>query len=209
MVGIPDPTAEVGRRAGHLRSVRRAFPYLSQTGANVVRWVAILLLTQVLAWAGPRESILEEATLLIGTTEQTGQNDGVRIDLILASVGLDGTQAPYCAAFNRYAYDMAGLRTIGPRSALAAKWVSSPTWTRRRGGMTPLPGDPWGIWFASKGRIAHTGLVQVWGQNTVRTIEANTSPEAVPGSSADRDGDGIWSKRRLRSQIHSVRNWLD
>jgi len=158
---------------------------------------------------GARGRILAAALSLVGTTESTGRNDGAAIDRILASVGLEGTGAPYCAAFNRFAYDWAGLRGVGPRSALASAWVQTPTWSAKSGGSVPLPGDTWGIWFSSKGRVAHTGIVRVWGNQSLVTIEANTSPDAAAGSSADRDGDGVWSKRRLTRQIYSVRNWLD
>lgn len=154
-----------------------------------------------------RAAIVREASALIGITEATGRNDGAAVDRILASVGLAGSRAPWCAAANRYAYDRAGLRDIGPRSAWSPDWVARPTWTRAKGGTTPLPGDAWGIWFASKGRIAHTGLVEKWG-STVITLEGNTSPDAVAGSAADRDGGGYHRKRRLASQIHSVRSWL-
>lgn len=158
---------------------------------------------------GKRDRILAAARSLIGITEATGNNDGERIDAILASVGLEGTRSPYCAAFNRYVYDLAGLHSYGPRSALAAVWVRSPTWRKATGGMQPLPGDAWGIWFPSKGRVAHTGLVEKWGTSIVVTLEANTSPEAVVGSDADRNGDGVWRKRRIIRQIYAVRNWLD
>jgi len=155
-----------------------------------------------------RAAVLVEAHKLIGTKEATGRNDGAAIDRILASVGLAGSKAPWCAAANRYIYDSAGIRKIGPRSAWSPDWVRSPTWTRAKGGATPLPGDAWGIWFKNLGRIAHTGLVECWGA-IVLTLEGNTSPDAIAGSDADRDGGGFYRKRRLRSQIHSVRNWID
>lgn len=158
---------------------------------------------------GARDRVLAVAKSTIGQTEKTGRNDGAFVDSVLASVGLEGTGAPWCAAWNRYCYDKAGFRMVGPRSALASKWVSDPTWTIARGGATPKPGDPWGIYFPSKKRIAHTGLVWVWGTKTVRTIEGNTSPDAVAGSAADRDGGGVYSKIRLIRQIHSAKNWLD
>jgi hypothetical protein len=159
------------------------------------------------AGLSPRERIVAEGVRLIGTVEATGRNDGSAVDRILASVGLAGSRAPWCAAANRYIYDQAGLRTVGPRSAWSPDWVASPTWTRANGGKTPLPGDSWGIYFPSKKRIAHTGLVEKWGR-TVLTLEGNTSPDAVAGSAADRDGGGFFRKRRLASQIHSVRSWL-
>jgi len=157
---------------------------------------------------GARDRILAAARSQIGITERTGNNDGPDIEKYLGSTGLEGTGAPYCAAFLRWVYDSSGLRAVGPRSALAAAWVHLPTWTRAGGGRVPLPGDAWGIYFASKGRVAHTGLVWAWGNKAVKTIEANTSPDAAVGSAADRDGDGVWSKWRLKSQIYSVRNWL-
>jgi hypothetical protein len=155
----------------------------------------------------PRERIVAEGIKLIGTTEATGKNDGAAVDRILGSVGLAGSGAPWCAAANRYVYDQAGLRDVGPRSAWSPDWVASPTWTKAKGGKTPLPGDAWGIYFSSKGRVAHTGLVEKWG-TTVVTLEGNTSPDAVAGSAADRDGGGFHRKRRLQSQIYSVRSWL-
>lgn len=161
------------------------------------------------AGAGARDRVLAAAAGLVGTTEATGHNDGTGIDRILRSVGLEGTGAPYCAAFNRYCYDLAGLRAAGPRSALAADWVRSPSWTRAAGGRAPLPADAWGIYFPSKGRVAHTGLVERWGRDVVLTIEANTSPDAAAGSEADRNGDGVWRKRRLIRQIFAVRAWLE
>ena len=159
--------------------------------------------------AGARDRVLAVAKATIGQTEKTGNNDGAFVDSVLATVGLEGTGAPWCATFNRYCYDKAGFRMVGPRSALASKWVSNPTWTLAKGGATPKQGDPFGLWFSSKNRIAHTGLVWVWGTKTVRTIEGNTSPDAAAGSAADRDGGGVYSKIRLIRQIHSVRNWLD
>lgn len=158
---------------------------------------------------GARDRILAIAKSQIGVTERTGNNDGPDIEKYLGSTGLEGTGAPYCAAFNRWVYDLGRLRAVGPRSALAAAWVQAPTWTHNGGGRVPLPGDAWGIYFAGKGRVAHTGLVWVWGNKAVKTIEANTSPDAAVGSAADRDGDGVWSKWRLKSQIYSARNWLD
>lgn len=174
--------------------------------------IPILLLAAGLplsAAPGDREAVLAVARSLIGTQEATGRNDGAAIDRVLASVGLEGTRAPYCAAFNRYCYDRAGFQAAGPRSAMASAWVAVPTWTRAQGGMTPRPGDAWGIYFPSKKRVAHTGLVERWSETVVVTIEANTSPDAAPGSEADRNGDGIWRKRRLRSQIYAVRSWLN
>jgi hypothetical protein len=155
----------------------------------------------------PRDKILAVAKSLLGTTEATGKNDGPVIETIQASTG-NKKGDPYCASFNFYVYREAGFGQAVPRSAWSPSWVARPTWTRASGGQTPLPADAFGIWFASKERVAHTGLVSKWRDEVVVTVEANTSPQAATGE-ADRNGDGIWSKRRLVRQIYAVRNWLD
>jgi len=172
-----------------------------------MKFAVLLLVTMGVGFAGPREDVQAVALSLVGTRELTGRNDGPVIDRILASVGLEGTGAPYCAAFNRFAFDQAGLPTVGPRSAWSPDWLRGATWTRQTGGKTPLPSDAFGIYFPAKGRVAHTGLVRTWGDSVVITIEGNTSPEVTTGE-ADRNGDGIWSKRRLKRQIYSVRDWI-
>jgi hypothetical protein len=156
---------------------------------------------------GARDRVLATAVGLLGTTEATGHNDGPAVERILASTG-NRRGEPYCAAFNFYCYQQAGLASLAPRSAWSPDWVRSPTWTRAEGGRTPQPADSFGIYFSSKGRVAHTGLVRAWAPRVVVTVEANTSPDAAPGSAADRDGGGIWSKRRLTSQIYAVRDWI-
>lgn len=156
---------------------------------------------------GARKRVLSTAIGLVGTREATGNNDGSVVEAILASTG-NHRGDPYCAAFCYYCYLQSGLASFVPRSAWSPDWVDRPTWTRKSGGKTPEPGDTFGIYFPSKDRVAHAGLVRSWGPRSVVTIEANTSPEARAGSAADRDGGGVWSKRRLIQQIYAVRNWL-
>ena len=155
-----------------------------------------------------RDKVIAVGESLIGVTEATGKNDGPVIEKILRSAGASKGD-PYCAAFNTFCYIQAGLGNLVPHSAWSPDWVRSPTWTYKNGGKTPLPADAWGIYFQSKNRVAHTGLVRSWRGSCVITLEANTSPDATVGSAADRDGQGIYSKRRLTKQIYSVRNWID
>jgi|GEM_PF-4749843 len=150
-------------------------------------------------------------TRLAGHTEATGRNDGPVVDAVLETVGLKGSRAPYCAATNRAILDWSGFRDVGPRSAWSPDWLRNPTWTRAAGGRTPQEGDAGGIWMfvkrEEKWRIGHTFLIGSWGRS-VLTYEGNTSPDAAPGSAADRDGGGFHYKRRLPRQIHSVRDWI-
>lgn len=164
----------------------------------------------VLRGQAARVAVIREAEKTFGWKERTGRNDGPQIDKILASVGMAGSKAPYCAAWVVYIGDQTFSRTQNPypRTAWSPSMVASPTWTRAKGGATPQAGDTFGIYFASKKRVAHTGLVERWG-SSVKTCEANTSPDARSGSASDRDGGAICRKIRLRATIHSVRNWID
>lgn len=118
--------------------------------------------------------------------------------------------SPYCASFNAYVYDQAGIaKGRFPLSAWSPAWVARPTWTKASGGTTPKPADAFGIYFKNLGRVAHTGLIERWEDRSAVTLEANTSPSAEFGAAADRDGDGFHRKRRLHSQIYAIRNWLD
>lgn len=167
----------------------------------------ILLLLATSAFAGPREDVMGVARSLLGTTEKTGRNDGPVVEAILASTG-NRRGDPYCAAFVYYCGREAGHPKLYPRSAWSPDMVQSPTWTRAGGGQEPRAADAFGIYFPKKGRVAHTGLIESASKSVFTTVEGNTSPEAKAGSAADRDGGGIWRKRRLRSQVNSVRSWV-
>jgi len=172
----------------------------------MARACLILLLLAASALAGPREDVMAVARSLIGTIEKTGRNDGPIIEAILASTG-NRRGDPYCAAFVYYCGREAGHPRLYPRSAWSPDQVKNPTWTRANGGREPQASDAFGIYFPKKGRVAHTGLIESASKSVFVTVEANTSPEAAAGSATDRDGGGIWRKRRLRSQVHSVRSW--
>lgn len=156
-----------------------------------------------------RRAIIQAADGMVGLKEKTGRNDGVAIDAILASVGLAGTGAPYCAAFVVKCGDDALGRKANPfpRSAWSPDMVVRPTWLRGKG-REPQAADAFGIYFPRKGRVAHTGLIRRNLGNVLETVEGNTSGEAVAGSAADREGQGVFRKRRLKAQIYAVRDWI-
>lgn len=153
--------------------------------------------------------MVRAAESMLGITEATGHNDGPEIEAMLRFVGARKGD-PYCAAFVAWIFHLAGLDGIVPRSAWSPDMVRQPTYTAKASGpLQPRPGDTFGIYFRGKGRVAHTGLIRSWPRlgSTFTTLEANTAPEPAEGE-RDRDGDGIWSKRRLKRQAWAVRAWL-
>ena len=163
------------------------------------------------ALSGLRGRLIDEARKCVGWKEATGNNDGPAIDKILGSVGLKGTRNPYCAAFNYFVYKNAGASNLVPQSAWSPDWVARATWTKAKGGVTPKAGDTFGIYFANKGRVSHTGMIVEWHEKEgyAVTIEGNTSGHDSFGTAADREGSGVFEKKRKISEFHSIRNWID
>lgn len=154
-----------------------------------------------------RERVLAVAAKEVGVKEATGRNDG-EVDKYLRSVGLGGSRAPYCAAFVYWVGQEAlGADNPYPRSAWSPEFVRKGV--RVTSDTQILGGEAFGIWFRSKGRIAHTGLVEKRDGSNFVTIEGNTSSNAAVGSAADREGQGVYRKRRHWRTIHSTRDWLN
>ena len=153
-----------------------------------------------------RGNVVASATSHIGMRETHGSNRSPKIDEMNRLTGVP-MGSPWCASWNAYHYQAGSVRSF-PKSAWSPDWVASPTWTRAKAGRTPLPGDAFGIWFSDRNRIAHTGIIESWGSDVAVTLEGNTGPSGSMGE-ADRNGDGSYRKRRMKSTIHSVRNWID
>ena len=133
---------------------------------------------------------------------QEGDNKGERVEQYLAATGL-GPGYPWCAAFLAWGHNEFGIDN--PESAWSPAWFpdSATIYTREDGGKEPLPGDVMGIWFSNLERIAHVGVIIEWGDDYVVTVEGNTN------DTGSRVGDGVYKKRRMQRQIHSVSRWMD
>ena len=145
--------------------------------------------------------LIDVARETIGWREEPG-NSGPVVDKILASVGLEGTGAPWCAAWVVYIGD----ETFGknqnpfPRSAWSPDFVKDPKWDRGRG-QTPDRADAFGIYFQSLKRVAHTGIIEKVEGKWAVTIEGNTNDDG------SREGDGVYRKRRPLCTL-LARSWL-
>lgn len=147
--------------------------------------------------AQSRECVVQAYTSQLGVREATGHNDGADVEKYLSTTGL-GKGFAWCAAFVNWAHQQCGYS--GPRAAAA--W--SPAWFPTSKLVThPQQGDVFGIYFASKKRIAHVGFIDRWEGNKAYTVEGNTN------EAGSREGDGVYRKIRLQSQIYKVARWID
>jgi len=149
------------------------------------------------------ERVAKVYTAEIGVKELTGKNDGHRVEQYLATCGLPKGHA-WCAAFVTWTFQQAGVKAVV--SAWSPAWFPQKNTIYTRGArdnLTPDMADVFGIWFQNLGRIAHVGFIHEWedGKFCI-TVEGNTN------DAGSRDGDGVYMKRRLQSQIYKVSRWL-
>lgn len=158
--------------------------------------------------SAPREAILRVARTEIGTREATGNNDGPVEKYLVAAGAKKGD--PYCAAFVYWVgREALGKANPFPRSAWSPDFVAHAQWKK---GVGPelRPADTFGIYFASKKRVAHTGLIWKVGANSVTTIEANSTFTTNVSGEADREGtEGVGSKIRLKSSLYQSQSWTE
>jgi hypothetical protein len=139
---------------------------------------------------------LDLASSYVGTTELTGNNDGLEVEQFLASVGL-AKGNPYCAAFVSFILDeTTGIWQPKIRSGLASHFITAASIDARdvlRGSIS-VPDGTLVIWQKGNTIFGHIGFVAEQEEsNLFRTIEANTS-SGVYGN--QRDGDGVWYRQR-------------
>lgn len=151
-----------------------------------------------------RNRVKSIASSQIGIKEGTGNNDGDEVEKYLQHVGLQKGYA-WCAAFVCWVYSQAGIEN--PKSA----WC--PTLFRKKNIIyqrnkrdlqaNPRHADTFGIWFNSLKRVAHVGLIDEWPRGShFISVEGNTNNEQ------SRDGDGVYRKRRLKTQVYQVSDYI-
>jgi len=142
-------------------------------------------------------------TAEIGVKELTGKNDGVRVEEYLAAANRKKGDA-WCAAFVTWVLKEAGI--VAVISGWSPDWfpVKNTIYTRgAKTNQTPNKADVLGIYYSEFKRIAHVGFIDEWGiGNFCMTVEGNTN------DTGDREGHGVYKKRRLKSQIYKVSRWV-
>ena len=147
----------------------------------------LYLAPQPLGFAQENEVIAEAKKYL--NVREEGYNRSKDIDKWNTLTGVE-LGSPYCASFVSWVNHAVGVHA--PISAWAPDQVR-----RNNVPFSSLKaGDVFGIYFQSKKRVAHVGFVDRVKGNFLMTVEANTSPDAVAGSNADRDGQGVYARRR-------------
>ena len=143
-------------------------------------------------------------TQFIGVREATGQNDGVWVERFLAYTKLKKGN-PWCAAFVCYTLGINGIEN--PKSGYSPTLFPTKNLIYKTGwkdSKQPQITDVFGIYFINKKRIAHVGFIDEWkaSSNYTLTVEGNTN------EAGSREGDGVYRKRRLKSQIYAISRYI-
>ena len=151
----------------------------------------------------------------VGTREATGRNDGARVNEYQSVTGTPGLA--WCGSFVAWVgvecQERYGFLNVYPTGAQAA-W--SPTWgqggsTKRSDIDKARGGDTFQLFYRSLSppRIGHVGLVESTTTAGVITIEGNTSDaQAINLGASDREGQGVYRKRRPKAGIYSTTDHL-
>jgi len=142
------------------------------------------------------------------SVREDGANSGTFVERYLSAVGL-GAGNPWCMAFVvlrlvKAAHSLAlTIPAEMPRTGstvVFSNWGKNKSWFIKRadlelGRARIQEGDIVFYFFATKGRIAHTGIVvEADSNNDFKTVEGNTSSGLK--DVVDRDGQGVYMKQR-------------
>lgn len=149
------------------------------------------------------QEFIDTLTSYLGTREATGNNDGESVERFIDNT-CDLGNVAWCGAFLSY-----GLKVNGNQIPELPCWSPSffpdnrITW-QKADKEALLKGEIFGLYFRSKGRVAHVGaIVEDFGDGWILTIEGNTN------SAGAREGNGVFKRLRHKSQIHVVSNWVN
>lgn len=149
-----------------------------------------------------RDCVIHTATSQIGVVED-GANAGKDVEKYLRYTSTP-VGSPWCSSF--CCWTLAQHCLNNSHSAWSPSFFpqNKIVYDRDKHNSDTLvkTGDLFGIYFPEKKRIAHVGFVEQWG-DWVITIEGNTN------SGGSRDGDGVYRRKRQKSKIYQVSNWID
>lgn len=152
----------------------------------------------------PRDNVACVMDSYVGVREATGKNDGLEVENFLSYVKM-GKGNPWCAAFVCYVLGESCINN--PRSAWSPALFPKKNVIYQKNdktkNATPNVGDVFGIYFTNLKRVAHVGFVREWSDgNYYVTVEGNTN------QAGSREGDGVYRKRRLKSQVYQISDFI-
>lgn len=110
----------------------------------------------------------------------------------------------WCASYNSWIFNHFNI--INPSSAWSPDWSlkQDRIWKYKQVNTVKLkPGDVVCFYYSNLGRVGHTGIITQVLDDYVITIEGNTG-----GGGINRDGDGVYKKKRSLDKIYTVTRYI-
>lgn len=149
-----------------------------------------------------REEIIQLAESQLYVREKTGNNDGKEVERYLRSTGL-GKGYAWCAAFVTWLHDEVNIPN--PQSAWSPDWFRTNVVYRlndpRLISFRARPGQVFGLYYESKKRVAHVGIITRETRLHYETIEGNTN------AAGSNEGDGNYRKIRRKESIYIIADY--
>jgi len=149
-----------------------------------------------------REKVIQTAESQLYVREKTGKNDGREVERYLRNVGL-GKGYAWCAAFMAWCHDENGVPNA--QSAYSPDWFrSNIVYESHIKQIVPFQaqnGQVFGLYFETKRRVAHVGMITGETKFSYETIEGNTN------GNGDREGDGVYRKIRNKRSIYVIADY--
>lgn len=169
-----------------------------------IYWIGISFLgCDALSQPTTRDRVVSIAESQLHVRELSGRNDGPQVQAFLATTGLKGNY-PWCAAFLSWTFLEANIKA--PRSAYSPDWFkSNVVYRQRTSTITPFvskPAQVFGLYFESKGRVAHVGMITAETRLSYSTIEGNTNGDG------SREGDGVYRRIRNKKTIYVISDFI-
>lgn len=162
--------------------------------------VILLYFPLIIKPQSTRDCVLTKANDELGTIE-TSENSGPKIDIYIAEGGFK-TPVPWCGLYLRYIFSHCNANyPLYP--ARAASWTMENTYKNKYDAQS---GDVFTIYYSSKGRVGHTGIIETTDADYVYTIEGNTNSNILDGG--DYNGDRVMKKLRPWTTIYRTANWI-
>lgn len=167
---------------------------------------SLLLCNGVYSSNGLRDSLRESFTAEIGVRELTGNNDGEKVKEYLSTCNL-GEGYAWCAAFVNWNFIQVGIETGVKSPAWSPSWFTDTSrvvykrnWTHNE--FKSKPGNVFGLYFTSKGRVAHVGFIEYENRQNYYTVEGNTN------AAGSREGDGVYRKIRPKQTVYIISDYV-
>jgi hypothetical protein len=150
-----------------------------------------------------QEQLIATFRAYVGIKEEPlGSNNGPMVDKFNASCGFSrADHAPWCASVAHYGYLQNGLQRPG---------AYSPSWFTKARAISRdkvVPADVALVWFASKGRYAHTiACVEKVTFSAGRVVQVITL-EGNTNAQGSREGDQFARRMRPADTVQFVRWW--